>query len=363
VVTIAPAAVRACGPAQVIGLVPYLLGFRPAAGDLVIMGAVPPGYRVQVTLRLEMPARPALVMQVVQARSAVAVLATAGCTVAVMVGYGPDQAVAGYATAIRQAAAGAGITMTELLRVHDQRWWSYGCLAPSCCPADGTPLSPSPDPAIAGPLEAAGCRVLPSRDAVAAAITPVTGADALAARLAARRAEERAGRLARLPGRPGRVATRRPIDISGIRAVLAAIRIYRGGGGIASADEVAWLARVLCEPDVRDAAWLAMDPGQRDAHQRLWACVTRLAQPGCVAAPACLLALAAWQSGNGPLARLALDRAEADQPSYDLARVLRPPIESGAPPPLGDPAVIWSRLRLGPSGPGRSRSSHDLGSG
>jgi hypothetical protein len=106
------------------------------------------------------------------------------------------------------------------------------------------------------------------------------------------------------------------------------------GGAITSLDQVAWLARVLAEPRVRDAAWLAMDPDHRGAHRRLWTDVTRLAQPGQVAAPACLLALAAWQSGNGPLARLALDRAEADQPGYDLARVLRPPIEAGVAPSL-----------------------------
>jgi hypothetical protein len=68
-----------------------------------------------------------------------------------------------------------------------------------------------------------------------------------------------------------------------------------------------------------------------------------------VAAPACLLALAAWQHGNGTLARLALDRAEADQPGCHLAHVLRRTIEAGAPPPLGSPPVIWSRLGSGRS--------------
>jgi hypothetical protein len=332
--------VRADGPVQLIALVPYLLGFQPGDGDLVIMGAVPPGYRIQVTLRLDMPGRPAPVCQVVQARSAIGVLAASGCTRAAVVGYGPDQVVAGYATAVRDAAAAAGITVTEIVRVHGQRWWSCACQVRGCCPADGTPLPLVPDPAIAGPFEAAGCRVLASRDAVAAVIAAVTGQDALAMRFAASRAEERAVRLARRGGRPGRQAARRPIVISGVRAVMAGVRAYRGGGSITGLEQVAWLARVLAEPEVRDVAWLAMDPGQRDSHQRLWTDVTRRAQPGQVAAPACLLALAAWQDGNGPLARLALDRAEADCPGYDLARVLRPPIESGAAPPVGSPAVI-----------------------
>ena len=43
---------------------------------------------------------------------------------------------------------------------------------------------------------------------------------------------------------------------------------------------------------VRDDAWARMDPAYQDAHRRLWIDVTRRAQPGYVAAPAALLALA-----------------------------------------------------------------------
>jgi hypothetical protein len=327
------------------------------------MGAVPPRYRVQVTLRLEMPARPAPVMQAVQARSAIAVLATAGCTRAAMAGYGPDHAVAGYAPAIREAAAGAGITMTELLRVQPQRWWSDGCRVPSCCPADGTPLSAVPDPEIAGPLEAAGCRVLPRQG---------RGRGRHRARHRGRRARCPAGRAAGRGPRWPPGPARGPARTGGNPAADRHLRGPRGAGGcsrlpgrgsITSLDEVAWLARVLCEPDVRDAAWRAMEPDYREAHLGLWACVTRFAQLGLVAAPACLLALVAWQWGNGVLARLALDRAKADQPGYDLACVLRLPIESGAPPPSDTPAVILARLRPGPRGPGLPRSSRARGGG
>ena len=42
----------------------------------------------------------------------------------------------------------------------------------------------------------------------------------------------------------------------------------------------------------------------------------------------------AWQSGNGALANLALDRALADDPGYSMALLLRQAIDSGAPPSL-----------------------------
>jgi hypothetical protein len=62
--------------------------------------------------------------------------------------------------------------------------------------------------------------------------------------------------------------------------------------------------------------------------------LTRHAQPGHVAAPACLLAFTTWQTGNGALANLALDRAIADTPGYSMALLLREAIDAGAPPSL-----------------------------
>ena len=47
-----------------------------------------------------------------------------------------------------------------------------------------------------------------------------------------------------------------------------------------------------------------------------------------------LFAFVAWQSGNGALANVALDRAQADDPQYSMARLLREVIDSGAPPRL-----------------------------
>ena len=71
-----------------------------------------------------------------------------------------------------------------------------------------------------------------------------------------------------------------------------------------------------------------------EAHRRLWTDLTRRARPGFVAPPASLLAFIAWQSGNGALANVALDRAQADDPTYSMSKLLREVIDSGAPPRL-----------------------------
>jgi hypothetical protein len=168
------------------------------------------------------------------------------------------------------------------------------------------------------------------------------------------RAALRARHLDQRGNQPGRKARQPPLVISGTRAVTAAIKAYRDGGVVTGYDQLAWLAVTLGMSQVRDAAWLRMDPAHRAAHQRLWTTLTRLAPPGHVAAPAALLAFTAWQDGNGVLANLALDRAQADSPADDAVRVLRAALESGAPPSLADPATMIRQARplKGAIGPG-----------
>jgi hypothetical protein len=75
-----------------------------------------------------------------------------------------------------------------------------------------------------------------------------------------------------------------------------------------------------------------MDPAYRDEHLRLWTDITRRARPGYVAPVASLLAFVAWQAGNGALANVALDRAQADDPRYTMAILLRDVINAGTSP-------------------------------
>ena len=119
-----------------------------------------------------------------------------------------------------------------------------------------------------------------------------------------------------------------------LSAVTDALATYRQGGKFATDDQVAWLALALTSLRVRDDAWARMDVDFRDAHTRLWTDVIRRAEPTYLPAPACLLAFTAWQSGNGALANVALDRALAVDPGYSMALLLRDTIDAGAPPSL-----------------------------
>jgi hypothetical protein len=79
-------------------------------------------------------------------------------------------------------------------------------------------------------------------------------------------------------------------------------------------------------------AWARMNPRYREAHSRLWTDVLRSAATEYMPAPAALLAFTAWQSGNGALASVAIDRALAARPGYSMAVLIGDALEAALPP-------------------------------
>jgi hypothetical protein len=154
-------------------------------------------------------------------------------------------------------------------------------------------------------------------------------------RQATRRAERHVTQLLTQVRRSTRRgAARHLVATEGLAASGDMITTYRAGGRYTTDFQLARMTVALRDLRVRDDAWARMDPAHVDAHLRLWIDVTRRAQPGYVAAPAALLAFVAWQSGDGALANVALDRALADDPRYSMALLLRQVITAGAPPSL-----------------------------
>ena len=328
-----PVQVRAGSPESLLAIVPHLLGFVPQA-SLVVIGTGAPHDRIKVTLRYDLPDPPGAGVSADIAAHAVGVISSQRLAALVAVGYGPGSLVDPVAGALGAAARTAGIDVLDVLRVQDGRYWSYLCADEDCCPAAGMPFDPGAHSAAAA-LAGAGNPVLADRAAVAVRVAPLGGIAAESMRQATRRAERHAAQLlAKLRKSPRIGAARQLIAAEGLNAVGALIATYRAGGRYTTDYQIAWATVALRDLRVRDDAWARMDPAQADAHRRLWIDVTRRAQPGYVAAPAALLAFVAWQSGDGALANVALDRALADEPRYSMALLLRQVISAGAPPSL-----------------------------
>jgi len=322
--------VRVGSPLTLLAVVPGLLGFAPA-DSIVVLGTGQRGAEVQLTLRYDLPPTAAPRAADALAAGVIGILAAQQIAVAAVVCYGPHSAVSPVAAALRPRAAAADIALTEILRAEDNRYWSYVCANPDCCPPEGTPFDVADHP-VARAFAASGRRVLASRQQLAATIAPADDEQAAAVRLAVKMAERqvaaRVGRMARIGHR---IVRRRLVAAVGQPLVADAIAGCRAGDRLAP-DAAAWLAIALRELRVRDDAWSRMLPEHNAAHTQLWTDLTRLAPPGYVAAPASLLAFVAWQAGEGALANIALDRALADDKRYPMARLLRRALDSGAPP-------------------------------
>ena len=95
------------------------------------------------------------------------------------------------------------------------------------------------------------------------------------------------------------------------------------------------LARVLLgllETQGRDAAWAAISRDVAAHHVRLWTDAVQRAPQDLVAAPAAVLALAAWLAGHGALAWCAVDRCQAADPGNTLARLVGDLLTDAVPP-------------------------------
>ena len=324
--------IRVGSPTSLLAVIPGLLGFDPGR-SIVVIGTEPGNGQVRVTLRYDVPdpVRPTAATSL--AKHVVSFLDAQGVRTAVAVGYGSDAEIAPVITALRERATKAGIALTELLRADDQRYWSYVCVDPECCPPEGTPFDVTRHPAALA-LRAAGYRVLAGRTALAASVAAKGGRPGAAMRRATKEWLSQIARcLSRLEHAGMGVSASRLVAALGQVVVSDAIRRYRIGEPV-PADHAAFLTIALGQLRVRDDAWARMEVEYRDAHLRLWTDLTRLARPGLVAAPAALLAFVAWQSGDGALGNVALDRALGDNPHYSMALLLREALDSGAPPSM-----------------------------
>ncbi len=321
--------VRIHSAAGLLAVIPHLLGFTPG-NSLVVVGVAPEG-RVRGAFRYDLPDPPNASTAAEIAGHALGILVQHNLPVAAVAGYGPGARITPLADAFRAAAPNVGVRLHDVLRVEDGRYWSYLCTNPDCCAPEGVVFDPAADPATQA-LAAVGLRVLPSREALAATIAPVTGAAAEAMHEATQEAEQAAARLVARSGV-------RALDRRGLGAVQVAIGTYFDGKCIHRDSDYAWLGLALKRLRVRDSAWTRMNPSDRDIYQELWTDVVRHVQPGYAAAPASLLAFAAWQGGDGALANLALDRAMADQPDYSLALLLRDALDAGTPPSAAVPPM------------------------
>jgi hypothetical protein len=317
---------RISGPAELLQAVPYLLGFHPTR-SLVLVG-LDVGLLV-VTARLDLVDA--------QARDVVASTIHAmhrGGSTSIVGAVYDHEAVAGAAGAelpwsavaasVGREAEGLGCPVVDILLVIGDRWWSYFCAEPECCPAEGTPLPDGPS-AFTAAATYAGVVALPNRAALEAVLDPLPDDDRVRLGSHIARAENATADAA-LAGH----AQQHHRSIK--RALFAAARNADEPGWASSSDaDAARFGAALSVVAMRDALWMAVDDGRLDG-RALWRDLGRRLPRPYDASPLLLFGWAAWRAGDGALAGIAAERAIASDPGYSAADLLLAALARGVDP-------------------------------
>jgi hypothetical protein len=302
--------------ADVVAIVPYLLGFHPSQS---LVAVAIDDAKVKGAVRLDLTKDPAEMAE--RTAHLTKVLAGNDIRRALLVGYGPGPEVTPIVDAAMAALREAGIGISEAIRVDGGRYWSYICTDITCCPLEGVPVDPSSS-APAAAAVVAGIRAFPDRAALAATLDPPQRFDQDCAQSVTRDVCAQAKKANKSGG---------DWFSEGVERVVAALDRVQTGDDL-DTETVAWLGVCLTAKPVRDMAMTYVHQYGVETHVRLWTEVTRKVQPAFAAAPATLLAFAAMCRGDGPLASIALERALSVNSRYSLALLLIEGLMVGLPP-------------------------------
>ena len=313
---------RASDPADLLALVPGVLGFHPE--DSVVLMTVGDGER-PLHARVDLPAAdPVSVDYLVQYLAAL--VARSDLRRFVVLVYSDD---AGLAEALVHPfdalLSGIGAELVCAVRAAGERWWPVG--APPDDP--GTEYDVRSHPFMAQ-MVLDGTVVLGSRRELADSLV---GDDTEDARAVAAALRALAPRL-----RPGMVpAVGHPAQRDRLvpegHWVRHRVRRWLTDRERLDPQDAARLAvATAASIEVRDVAWAEIGRENARAHVDLWRDVVRRVPADVRHAPATLLGFAAWLSGNGALAWCAVDVARESSPDYSLAGLLADVLTEGMPP-------------------------------
>ena len=315
-----PTVLRVSEPGDILGVIPYLLGFHPTSS---LVATFVRDRQVRVTARIDLAATADLEGLVDQLELVAGRVETRSV---VLVGYSDDPEVRGL---MRDLADLVPLDLLDVLAVSGDRWWSVGCDGP-CCPPEGNPYDISTHP-LAATAVLAGISATATRQEIAdlTAGPPTEERERLEALTT-----DRAARIDRLSQRRQRRRMRQLVS-----KVLAS-----AGPTEVEAVEIAVLAR---DVHVRDEAWALMTRERGAEHVALWRRVVSVAIWPYEAAPLGMLGIAGWLSGNGALLNCCIERLEQIAPDYSLLQILTDISDSALPPSYFDLVLDDMRQVMG----------------
>ena len=243
---------------------------------------------------------------------------------ALIVAYQPSGRSDGDAVLAQTTAAlsRAGIAIYESILIADGSFRSVLCHDAICCPIEGRPVPPLDSSRVAAESVSAGH---PMPFASFADLGASVRSNLLA------NEEQWLERVQKSAVNPAD-AQINDLQRDGATAVIDLANDFIAHGISTDQDLIAHVLGRLSDIQVRDFALGSHDADSAVGYRTMWMHLLRSAPPGFVAPVASLAAAIAYESGDGALARAALDRAFADGATYSLALLLHRVFSTGWPP-------------------------------
>ncbi|MFI1995293.1 DUF4192 domain-containing protein [Actinoplanes sp. NPDC020271] len=301
---------------NLVASVPYLIGYHPH-DQIVIVAAK--NFQVLFAAAATLPH-----FNMAGGATDIAVRLTAhGPNQVILVGYGPREAVIPLIDRATDAFTNLNVTVLAAFCTYDDWLWHLHCDNAQC--QTGMAFDASTTEAAAQ-ATFTGLVAVEDRYTYIARLNPVTGEERKGMQTALTAAHRHLSDLfAGTSQEPIRTRVRQLTE----QLLDAALATYEKAERLT--DEAAGLLITVLSVCLLGDGVLSRVNGE-DRDIRLWTDLTRRADPDHAAAPAALLALAALQSGQGLLARLAIERAKESAPMDPLIPLIAEAIEYGVTP-------------------------------
>ena len=213
-----------------------------------------------------------------------------------------------------------GLSLREVITVEKDRYRSLICEDLSCCPSQGSQLPELIDSRIAAEQVAQG-RPIPyaTLEQLIDSISPLDSDEELL---------ELIGSVELIDYEKDPIAFQR----QGASAVDEFMEEFKSHGLVRDKALISLILVRLKDLQVRDYALGSVSAESLDIYFTAWRWLLRIAPKGYIAPVANLFAAVAYERGDGALAQRALDRADSDDQSYAMSKLLRQVFNSGWAP-------------------------------
>lgn len=329
-----PTIVKVSSPADILGVLPYRLGFHPTE-SIVVVCLQGPRRRDVLVMRFDLqpPSQDEGVAEELVDRAMTVDPSAVVVACYTEAAEGEDERLPRemLVDTIGERFKDRGVEVFDALLVRDGRWWSYRCSDSDCCPAAGSRLSTETTAAArsyAAESIALGDVLLRDRSELARTVRPVDGLAGAALREQA--VETAAQALAEAVERGG-VGGLRLLVMETFRSLL--LRWAEGDGQLELPPvDAAVILLGLRDKRARDEVMTLVLDGQPEVLLALLVALAATADDR-DAAPICtVLAWVAHAQGDGALANVAIERALDADPGYELARLIETGLDAMVSP-------------------------------